>query len=241
MKYTLLAAALLMAAPAYAADLDAMQTQMFGVSAQINGNCSGTLIWSDRDKESGEVTTLVLTAKHCISKPGREQRVDLPQYQSNRVVRYDSHVATVRARHFKHDVALLELKDKQTHFAQTAAIAPLNANLVFGEPVFVVGYPAGQRLTLTDGRFGGYETIDWPRDGVEYMRATPNIVGGNSGGGVYRVADGKYEIVAIVTGVITGMWHIGFHTPLDAIHEFLSLHAPEAIGLPPRVRFGGGR
>lgn len=228
-------------APASAGELNRMQDQMFGVAAQINGNCSGTLVWSDKDDETGEVTTYALTAKHCIKRRNRDQRVDLPQYQDNRIVRHDSYVATVKSQHYKHDVALLEFKDRETHFAETATIAPKDAELVFGEPVYLVGYPAGMRLTMTDGRFGGYETIDWPRDGTEFMRATPSVVGGNSGGGVFRANADNYELIAVVTGVRQGMWHIGLHTPLDAIHEFLSTSAPEVLGLPPRRVWSAGR
>lgn len=216
-------------------ELTRMHDQMFSVSAQLNGNCSATLVWSDRDDKTGDVTTLLLTAKHCIKHKDREQTVDLPSYQSNRIVKRDSYVATVKAQHFKHDLALIELKDTQTFFDKVAKIAPADAELTFGEPMYVVGYPAGYRIAVTDGRFGGYETHNWPKDGTEYIRATPNVVGGNSGGGVYRVVDGNYELTAVVTGVFSGMWHMGLHTPIDAIHEFLKVSAPYVIGHEKKV------
>lgn len=220
-------------------DLAAMHDQMFGVSAQLNGNCSATLIWSDRDDVSGDVATYFLTAKHCVAGgEDRDHAIDIAVYDNNRIVKRDSYVATVKASHWDHDLALMELKDKDTFFPVTAKIAPPDRELVFGEPVWVVGYPKGMRLSVTDGRFGGIETHDWPDDGTEYFRATPDIVGGNSGGAMFHREGDDYELIAVTTGVFIGMWHIGLYTPLAAVHDFLEIAAPEIVGAErgaPRV------
>ena len=49
-----------------------IQTDMVAPSVRINDNCSGTLVFSQRDPETGHATTYVLTAAHCaVVKSGR--------------------------------------------------------------------------------------------------------------------------------------------------------------------------
>lgn len=115
--------------------VDKMQRQMFGVTVQVDANCSGTLVYSNRDQVTGEVETLVLTAKHCVGDVDREYRINIPVYHDNRVVKVDSYVARVKGQWWKGDLALFELKDKQTYFANVAKIAPLDGKLRMGDSV----------------------------------------------------------------------------------------------------------
>ncbi|XAI96534.1 hypothetical protein [Microcystis phage Mae-JY35] len=214
----------------YAADLQKMQTQMFGVTAQLNGNCSGTLVHSSRDAKSGEVTTYLLTAKHCIKSRDKDMAVDLPVYQKNRIVKTERYVGRVKSQHWKHDLALIEFKDRQTWFEVTAILADKDVVLLMGEPTWTVGYPQGRALTVTTGVFGSRETLDFPSDGTEYFRATPMIAGGNSGGALYREQNGEFALLGVTTARSTSEGFIAFYTPIDAIHEFLKTAAPEIVG-----------
>lgn len=218
------------------ADTAQMQREMFGVSVQIDKDCSGTLIHSDRDKKSGDVSTFVLTAKHCVEASGKEYRVEVPVYQQNRVVKVESYVATVKGRDWRSDIALLELKDKGTWFETVAAIGAPKAALAMGEPVWTVGYPEGRALTVVPGMFTSAEVIDFPKAGSEYYRATPNVVGGNSGGGLFRMEDGKYRLIGVTSAVSNRSSWIAYYVTREDILAYLGTALPAAIGVTPEAK-----
>lgn len=218
-----------------AASAGNLQEQALGVTAQLNGNCTASLIWSDRDKVTGDVTTMFLTAKHCVEDVSdADMTIDLPVYQKGRVVKKDRYTARVFGQHYKSDLALVVLKDKQTYFAKTAKIAPKDGVPAMGDPVVTVGYPLGLQLTVTSGLFGSLETLDVFAPGEEYFRATPSVVGGNSGGAMYRLtAAGDYELIGVTAAGHQIHSFIAFYTPLDPIHEYLKAALPGAIGIVP--------
>ena len=242
------AVAVCLAVPAYAAvDADAstqttvsavdaglakMQDQMLAPVIQLNGNCSGSIIYSDRDDKTGDITTYVLTARHCVKgNADKDMAVDVPQYQKMRIVKKDRYIARVKAQDSRADLALLELKDKQTFIAHTATIAPEGSLFVMGEPVWTVGYPLGMALTITGGYFGSIETVDYPRDGVEYFRATPDTAPGNSGGSLFhRDGEGNYELIGVTTAGWRGWPYMTLYTRLADIRNFIGRAAPEVFG-----------
>lgn len=216
---------------ALSADLDKMRDQALSLTAQLNGNCSATLIYSERDEATGEVTTVFLTAKHCVTNDKAVQYLDLPIYQKGRVVKRDRYTAKVRGKHFQHDLALVELIDRQTWFPVKAKVAPVDAIPAMGAPVITVGYPLGMQLTVTSGLFGSLETIDYPQTGTEYYRATPDLVGGNSGGAMYRVtAAGDYELIGVSSAGHRMFSFVGLYVPLEPIHEYLKVAMPTVVG-----------
>lgn len=215
----------------FASNLAKMQTQMLGVSAQINANCSGTLIHSERAQKDGEVTTYVLTAKHCINGKGKLQIVDLPVYQKMRVVKTERYWADVKAQDHRADLALLVLKDRQTWFEATATLAAEDTLMVMGERVWTVGYPLGGTLAISEGLFGLMQTVDWPKDGVEYFRATPDATFGNSGGSLYRATDaGDFELIGVVTARMRDNTFMTLYTPITDIAAFLKRVDAKAFG-----------
>lgn len=224
-------AALLAVAPATASDLVKLQDQVLGVTAQLNGNCSATLISSVRDDKSGDVETLFLTAKHCVADDKADQFVDLPIYQQSRVVKKDRYVARVKGKYHAGDLALVALKDKQTFFERAAKIAPVDGVPTMGAPVWTVGYPLGMQLTITAGLFGSLETVDYPTAGAEYFRATPDVVGGNSGGAMYRITEkGDYELIGVTSAAHRVFTFVGLYTPVETIHAYLKVAAPHVVG-----------
>lgn len=215
---------------AFAADLTKMQAQALAMTAQLNGNCSATLIYSDRDKKSGDVQTVFLTAKHCIQSKEAVQYLDLPVYQNGRVVKRDRYTAKVKGQHFRYDLALVELLDKETWFEATATLYKGKDVPAMGSPVITVGYPLGLQLTVTQGLFGSLETLDFPKTGTEYYRATPDIVGGNSGGAMYLVTEkGDYEIIGVSAAGHRSYTFISLYVPTYAIHEYLKVALPSVV------------
>lgn len=209
---------------------DKMQKQMIGLTAQLNGSCSATLIHSKRDEATGKVSTVFLTAKHCVDGKKTDMKIDLPVYQNNRVVKRDSYVARVKGEWYNGDLALVELTDKQTWFETVAKIGPAEPDVTIGDAVWTVGYPLGWALTITNGLFGAIETQDFQKPGTEYYRATPDIAGGNSGGGFWHVNKaGDYELIGVTTARARSDSFIGLYTRAEDIHTYLKVALPEAV------------
>lgn len=209
---------------------DKMQKQMIGFTAQLDGGCSATLIHSKRDNPTGAVSTIFLTAKHCVDNKKSDLKIDLPVFQNNRLVKRDSYVARVKGQWYAGDLALIELKDKQTWFQDVAEIGPEEPDIQIGDPVWTVGYPLGWSLTITNGLFGTIETQDFAKPGTEYYRATPDIAGGNSGGGFWHVNKaGDYELIGVTTARANSDSFIGLYTRVADIRAYLKVALPEAV------------
>jgi hypothetical protein len=233
MKY--LSAFLLMAMFMSPALANEKLQKVLEASPQLNGNCSSSLIYSDRDKKTGEVKSVLLTAKHCVADiQNQEMYADFPVYQDNRVVEKRRFMVRVLGTDYKSDLALLQLVDKQTFFESVNKIGPEKLDMAIGDPVITVGYPAGMNLTVTSGLFVGYQSLDWPTDGFEYLRTTPDIMGGNSGGQTFKITKaGDYEQIGVTCGVLKGNPFMGLYTSVNAIRAYLKTALPEALGEAP--------
>jgi S1-C subfamily serine protease len=214
------------------AELPKQQEQMFSPLVQLNGNCSGSLIYSNRDEKTGEVTSYILTAKHCVASMEQIHDVKFPDYTGLVENRFTVYKATTKGMYWKADLALLQLKDKTTFFEKTVKLAPRDVELVFGEDVWTVGYPFGLGRIVTEGLLNNYEVMDSPKTGTEYLRATPDIGPGNSGGAMFhKDKDGNYEQIGVTTAMLRGFPFSGFYTSIKDIHDALKVMAPEVVGV----------
>lgn len=220
--------ALIFISTGYAFADDKMRSQMIGMTAQLNGNCSATLIYSKRDDATGDVLTVFLTAKHCVEGEKSDMKVEVPVYQKNRLVKRDSYVARVRGEWFGGDLALVELKDKTTWFPSVAKLGPAEPDVTIGDNVWSVGYPLSWSLTITPGMFGVIETQDFIKPGTEYYRATPAIAGGSSGGGLWHINKaGDYELIGVTTGGAMMANFINLFTRAADINSYLKVALPD--------------
>lgn len=233
-------------AHAQPADLFKVQDEMLTPTVQVrvdttimsmfSGLCSGSVIASNRDEKTGDVTTLVLTAKHCTDATDeRMQVVSYDHSKSNREIRQTVWKAKVCGRSWKSDLALLKLDDRQTFFDKTAKVAEKGIVLSFGDDVDLVGYPAGLGLTWTQGKLGYVEdthglAFDDVSQSTEFYRATPMMTGGSSGSPLfYQDTDGTYKVIGVLTG--GGLQYLGFYTPTEEINAYLDT-ALGGCGLP---------
>ncbi|WP_158285736.1 S1 family peptidase [Pseudohoeflea suaedae] len=210
-----------------------IQTEILSHTVQINHSCSGTIIWSNRDKKTGDVGTYVLTAKHCVrGESQNESVVDIPVYQKNRVVKRDSYIAEVYHVSSNRDLALLKLLDTQTFFPVTAAVAGDDIDIEMGDPVIAAGYPASIGLTFTRGDFIAVEYNELPTSSADFYRATVNIAGGSSGGGLFRKSadGGKFELIGVTTAMRTDADFMSLYTTAPDIYAFLGVALPESVG-----------
>lgn len=233
MKYVIasaaLAALLATTAPATASSL----LEITNVTGRLNSNCSGQIIYSDRDKVSGEVKTIFLTAKHCVadSKPGDTQKIEIFTRDDDlRETGANVYLADVVGQSSTSDVAILRLRDKQTYFT-AVQLEGRKPKLVLAEPVVTVGYPRAQTITLTTGILGVRERqAIGGKPEAEFLRATSDIVGGSSGGALYHTSgEGQYKLIGITTAGLNGAPFYGLYTPINDIVDYLKVAVPEAV------------
>jgi S1-C subfamily serine protease len=241
------AALMMLAGPAYALDLTKLQSEALGPTVQLNRNCSGQVVYSKRDEKSGDVKTLILTAKHCTTDTaGKVNEVYFPAYQKGRVVSEALYKADVVSQYYKHDLAMLRLKDTKTSFSdRVAKLADREIDMPIGAPVVTIGYPFGLTLTANEGTFAARSVIPFPDQDkdTEYFRASPGIAGGNSGGGLYRITDGgDFELIGVTDLKIgdAATSTAGFYVPVDVIADFLTFADSDAFPAPKKDEATGG-
>lgn len=204
---------------------DPLVDQVFTPSVQLGDFCSGEIVYSKRDQESGDVSTVVLTAKHCVL--GNEKGlvpINKAIYDNhNRQIGTSTYLSTVLGTSYKSDLALLKLRDKNTLFTDVAEVAPSDTPLRFGQEVVVVGYPMGRSMTYTEGNLGFVEDGVFPdiSQSRQFYRATPDIAPGSSGSSMFTLVDGKYQIIGITTGGARMFSWFNFFTPVEEINDYL--------------------
>lgn len=211
--------------------LDNKLMEVIKAVPQINENCSASVIYSDRDKKSGDARTVLLTAKHCVQGVEKTQMVvDFFEYQKNRVVKKNRYIGHVLGTYYKADLALIELDDKKTVLDNVNKIAKTEDTLSLGDDVVTIGYPLGMGINFTKGNFMSVFRDPNFAD-QDLYHATPDIGPGNSGGALmHRLEDGTYEQVGVTFAVIPGYPFTGVYTGLVDIQNYLKTALPEAIG-----------
>lgn len=225
-----LAAFFVSAAHAMPKELETLRDQTLLPTVQIDDNCSGQIVYSKRDQKTGDVATYILTAKHCVSgMTGKDVLVDVPTYdKKGRLTVETRYYADVDALSWTGDSALVKLKDADTWFGnRTVKLAPLSRQLFEGEQVWTVGYPAALTRTITTGLLNVGLRNDVTGKLTEFYRATPDIVGGSSGGGLYHRNDaGDYELIGTTTAGYRIGTYLGLYTTIGDIQAFLKNQAP---------------
>ena len=207
-----------------------INVQMLFPSVRVNDGCSGTIVHSSRAQKSGEVTTLVLTARHCMKDmESVTNKVVVPIYSATlQLVEERTLFADFKAKDSKSDTAVLVLKDKATLYETVALVAKPDTALYAAEDVWAVGFPQGASITLTRGFLGPLERSDFGDGEREFYRASPGVAPGSSGGGLFHISeDGKYEMIGLSTGVYNAGSFMGIFTPIKPIADFLAKQLPQ--------------
>jgi S1-C subfamily serine protease len=235
--------ALFIAACGYAlaadrADLGKMQEQMLAPDVQLNRSCSASFIHSARDPRSGDVETLLLTARHCVDgQSKRHQIIYAPIYQGNRLVEERALIASVIGADWASDTALLKLHDTDTLFEKLVTLAPERPILFEGEDVWAVGWALAKTRVVTEGTFGNLDILNLINEAedIEYYRATTQIAGGNSGGALFHKTDkGDYEQIGLATASNRQHDFLTLWTPIQAIRKYIMTKAPQVFGEKPK-------
>lgn len=219
--------------PAFAVDTKLIE--VVKAVPQIDDNCSASVIYSKRDEKSGDVKTVLLTAKHCVAdyKDTDNLYADFFDYQNNRVTKKNRYMAHRVGMSYDKDIALLQLDDKDTLFTNLVKLSD-GKSLQMGDETVTIGYPLGVGINFTRGNFMSLVHFSGFMDTQEFIHATPDVGPGNSGGPLMKkMDDGSYEQIGLTTGVINGFPFSGVYTGIEDIRSYLKVALPEAIGEKP--------
>lgn len=227
------------------AHADPLVDQVRAPVVRLDAYCSGTIVQSHRDQKSGEVQTFILTAKHCV-KDDDKSMVPIAKDQYDGLNKTGKKIADgdVYGMSYKSDLALIKLRDKQTLYDSVAIVAPADINLQYGQEVVVDGYPLGLSMTETWGKLGYKEEQPAFSDISQskmFYRATPDIVGGSSGSGMFTLdSDGKYKLIGVVTGGYQRGTYINYFTPIEEINDYLKTALPSTVDKKEDTKSGTG-
>lgn len=180
---------------------------------KINNNCSAVAI-----NHNGKLK--LLTANHCAKGVGV---INFETRNEKReIVSIVESFYTVEKTVVENDLSLLVPRD-QTLKISTAIVAE-DLLVDEGDQVWTVGYPMNFSRVVTTGLFNQELTAKFI-NGVEKtrFRASPDIEGGNSGGGMfqYNPKTDKYELIGITSMKMRINNHMGIYTSLSDIRDFL--------------------
>lgn len=208
-------------------DDDMKYLQMFTPTVQIGDFCSGAIVQSSRDLETGTAKTVIMTAKHCVPE-SELPVVRIHNYDKNRHVSVTSFNVKKVDKCWKSDVAFLELKDADTYLGPSV-VFPTAEDIrafKFGDPVHLVGFPAGKSKTYTVGNIGYVEEIPAFSEystSKEFYRASPDLTGGSSGSSLFwKDRMGNYKVMGVTTGQFRGLTFFNYFTPPEEVLECLS-------------------
>lgn len=213
---TTLAALTMLAAPALAGQI---KTEIVEPVVKINDNCSAVHV------DIPQPGDFYLTAKHCVVGDDQGffsvERRDGTKMLETKKVFFDVE-RTSGAR----DLALLKMREP-TDIPKVQIAEEILVDE--GDQVWAVGYPLGWTRTITEGLYNGTQVLDakmmgWKED-IEFIRSSPPIAGGNSGGGLFQKNEetGKFEYIGTTSMGVQAFPHISLWVPLKDVREFLNL------------------
>ena len=94
------------------------------------------------------------------------------------------------------------------------------------ETVYVIGFPGMIAQVVTVGASQGVHESE--RTPGRRLVTTAPAVGGNSGGGVFVLRDGQYQLVGLLA---EGFAHISFAVPVSDLRKFIERSLPRVQGI----------
>jgi len=218
------------ASPASSSPLYRLYNEMIAPTVRINDNCSGQVVYSKYNQKSKTARTIILTAKHCTTKTnnGKYFEIDIPQYDKGNILIGEKLIFAQLLATDSSDLALLEVTDHINVFTKITKIENIDTLLYIGKDCWASGYALGKSIMVSKGLIGPkeFESVEG-RPFTQYLRATAQIAGGNSGGGLYHLSlDGSYKLIGVATAGIPNKGFIAVWTPLSNIIPFLEKWVP---------------
>jgi S1-C subfamily serine protease len=207
---------------------------------QLERNCSGVGIDVSKEYPEFKDKTYILTANHCTVEDAKPEdefnakdksgRLTIDEKDNDQIIDTQQYVYDVLLRDVKNDLAVLKLRKEGLTFPK-AILAKRDPALA--ENVWTVGYSAGlPNRTITDGRFGGFISMEVTdqggrpdtavSNGVPKYTASPAITGGNSGGGMFLKDGDDYLLVGIADMVSGRFANLGFYNTQKSMNDVVN-------------------
>lgn len=210
-------AVMMASSPVLASNLN---DQAISPVVRINENCSAVVI-----DLPNQTNARLLTAKHCVEGK-KEGFLDQEVFDGKKLVKSTKYYFEVdRTGLGTVDLALLTVRDSGFK-SPTAHIAD-KLTLEEGDTVWTVGYPLGFTRTITQGLYNGVQVLgeELTRgEAILVTRASSNIDGGNSGGGLFQKNGENFELIGTTSMKFNANEFMGMYVTLNDIREFLYLN-----------------
>jgi len=211
-------------------DPQQLNAELLAPTVQLNGEDtvgSGTLVYSQLNKNSGIVESYVLTSHHVVrniladSGGSRKQGIAVTIYTASEQVETR---ADMIAHNRRIDAAVLKLRTKD-RFDRIARALPRQrcGEIQVWDRIWAVGCPLGNDPIPTQGEISSVENL--LSDSNYWMINAPTYFG-NSGGGVF-LAESR-ELIGVFSKIYTHgkgnpvvVPHMGLCTPMNLIYEWL--------------------
>lgn len=183
---------------------------LIGSNVAANSSPLETVLSSTHKLHSGQFPmcsavaispTELLTAAHCIPQKNEQRKnLNIRTTEMKKGVTISEKALYVRVAKINYgtDVARLTILTETETLPSFTDLAP-NYDPTIGSPMFAVGYPRGDVLTLTEGMFTEEVWLNALGLNAEFYKTTIPITGGSSGGGVYTKVGSEYFLVGLTT------------------------------------------
>ena len=139
----------------------------------------------------------VLTSNHVVSSDGD---CSVSQLFVETIERVDTapirtHTAEILAVDEKADLAILKITPIGV-FGRSLKAVKVSSTSNIGDPIIAIGFPSigGDSVTVTRGEISGYANFE----GIQWIKSSVSISGGNSGGGVFDAIGGLVGVPTMV-------------------------------------------
>ena len=139
----------------------------------------------------------VLTSNHIVSSDGD---CSVSQLFVETIERVDTapirtHTAEILAVDENADLAILKITPIGV-FGRSLKAVKVSSTSNIGDPIIAIGFPSigGDSVTVTRGEISGYANFE----GIQWIKSSVSISGGNSGGGVFDAIGGLVGVPTMV-------------------------------------------
>ena len=200
------------------ANASQIKTEIIEPVVKINDSCSAVHV------DIPQTGDFYLTAKHCVVGD-KEGYFTTERRDGAKLLEEKKNYFEVERQSGSRDLALLKMREPTN--LPKATIAE-NIKVDEGDEVWAVGYPLAWTRTITEGLYNGTQVLGediGSKEDIEFIRSSPPIAGGNSGGGLFQKNpdNGKFELIGVTSMGARSATHVSLWVPLKDIREFLNL------------------
>lgn len=173
----------------------------------------------------------LVTAAHCIPFDYQTKTLSIVLTENDRTQILQQTILPFKVLRLNRseDTAFIELHSKTYKLPNWVDVAA-EYSPKLGDPVYALGYPRGDVLTLTEGMYTATVPLERESRGQwkgDYYKTTVPISGGSSGGGLFtrewnpEIKDWDYTLIGLATAGYRDVSFQNYFSTLEALHRTL--------------------